>query len=177
MLVALGRFIIRRMVSMRALSLIAFVTLGLSGGCKDDIVDVSQDECASGRKWVGGEKESPLMFPGRDCVACHRGEGPDFVLAGTVYPEAGLNDPNNCLGIEGASVLIEGAGGQMYSLETNEAGNFYLSSSTDLTFPARVTVEYQDATREMVMDVPDGACATCHSAEGSSGAAGRIIVP
>lgn len=163
----MGRFIV----------LLGLAAVTVFTACKEDIVDVSQDECASGRKWVGGNRESPLMHPGHDCVACHRGEGPDFLLAGTVYPDGGLSDANDCLGVEGASILIEGAGGEMYSLETNEAGNFWLSAGTDLTFPARVTVEHGDAIREMVMDLPNGSCATCHSAQGASGAAGRIVIP
>ena len=37
-------------------------------------------------KWTVGDRESPEMHPGRSCIDCHaKGEGPRFLVAGTVY--------------------------------------------------------------------------------------------
>jgi hypothetical protein len=147
--------------------------------CGEDIVDVSTTECASGRKWVGGNSGSSLMRPGHDCIACHdRGDGPSFLVAGTVHPAEGIDDPHDCLGIPGASVLVEDAAGHAFSLETNDAGNFWLArGSGPLTFPLRVELEYDTVMQPMALQPEVGACASCHTAEGLDGALGRIILP
>lgn len=150
-----------------------FAVLAVLGGCQEEYVNVSPDECASGRKWVGGNHGSPTMHPGQDCRECH-----SFAVAGTVYSEAGLHDPSNCAGLEGVSILIEDAAGKMFSLESNEAGNFYLKRSQGpLKFPLTVTAESSDATREMIMPAPNGSCSSCHSESGADGAPGRITLP
>jgi hypothetical protein len=141
-------------------------------GCKGDLIDVPRSECASGRKWDGGNSGSPLMHPGRDCKQCH-----DFVVAGTVYPEEGLNDANDCAGISGVSVLVEDADGKMFSLETNEAGNFYMSrGSGSLRFPLSLSAETPSETRRMATLAGTGACASCHTEAGANAAPGRIVI-
>lgn len=141
--------------------------------CQPDLTDVPTTECASGRKWVGGNNGSPSMHPGRDCKECH-----DFLVAGTVYPEAGLDDPNDCAGLSGVSVLLEDASGKMFSLETNEAGNFWLSRGHGpLDFPLRLHAEAGEERRDMALLADTGRCASCHTAVGANGALGRIIMP
>jgi hypothetical protein len=141
-------------------------------GCQNELVDVPTSECASGRKWDGGNSGSPLMHPGRDCKQCH-----DFVVAGTVYPIEGLNDANDCAGIPGVSVLVEDTAGKMFSLETNEAGNFYLTRRNgSVTFPLTLSAETASETRQMAMQAETGACASCHTEAGANTAAGRIVM-
>lgn len=153
-------------------SVLFAVALASAGACQSEIADVPESECASGRKWVGGNQGSSRMHPGRNCKECH-----DFKVAGTVYPEGGLHDADDCLGIEGVSVLVEDATGRMVSLETNEAGNFYLGRGNSMEFPLRLRAEQGDALREMTMAAETGACASCHTSAGKNGAAGRIIMP
>jgi hypothetical protein len=146
--------------------------------CKAEVEDVPASECASGKRWVGGESESPRMHPGTDCIACHdRGEGPGFAVAGTVYPIEGIADPDDCFGIPGASVLVEDAAGRAFALETNDAGNFYLARSEAPAFPLRIELEYDGLMQAMTMRPAVGACASCHTEEGLGGAIGRIIAP
>jgi hypothetical protein len=111
------------------------------------------------------------MHPGRDCRECH-----SFAVAGTVYEAAGLNDPHDCLGVEGVSVLVEDAVGEMVSLETNEAGNFYLQGGS-LHFPLTLHAERGGEMLSMALQGETGSCASCHTPAGDSGAAGRIIAP
>jgi hypothetical protein len=147
--------------------------------CQTEVADVSTAECASGKKWVGGNSGSSRMHPGRDCIECHdRSDGPNYIVAGTVYPAEGLGDPDGCFGIAGASVLVEDASGRAFALETNDAGNFYLArGSGPLDLPLRVEADYDGTMRPMTLQPEVGACGSCHTAGGLEGAVGRIIVP
>lgn len=158
-------------MSLVRMCLLACVT-SIAGACQPDIADVPTSECASGRKWVGGDNGSSAMHPGRNCKECH-----DFAVAGTVYAESALHDANDCLGVDGVSVVVEDADGRMVALETNEAGNFYLDrGSTALAFPLTLHAEAGDELRAMAMPAETGACGSCHTAAGNDGAPGRIIV-
>ena len=147
--------------------------------CKAEVADVPTSECATGRKWVGGDSGSSLMRPGRDCIACHaRGEGPAFLVAGTVYPADGLSSNDDCFGIAGATVIVEDAAGRSFALETNDAGNFYLTrGGGPIELPLSVELERDGTIQAMTLRPDVGACASCHTAEGSGGAVGRIIAP
>jgi hypothetical protein len=140
------------------------------------IVDAS--ECASGRRWVGGDEESPLMHPGRDCDGCHaqEDEGPRFHVAGTVYAQ--VHEPDDCLGLEGVTVEITDASGRELTLLTNSAGNFYLEAEqTAVDFPISASVSRGEHTIAMTAMQTTGRCATCHTEMGANMAPGRIIVP
>jgi hypothetical protein len=140
--------------------------------------EMATDECASGRKWVGGNEESPLMRPGSDCVGCHRdeGEGPLYLAAGTVY-EA-LDEPDDCYGLEGATVEVTDADGTVWMLTTNAAGNFFIEPGDGpLVFPFTAKVTYDGAELPMATAQSDGNCNTCHTQMGANLAAGRIYVP
>lgn len=145
------------------------------GGPSIDEVPVS--ECASGKKWSGGNAESPLMHPGRDCDGCHRseGEGPRFAVAGTVYSLP--DEPDDCFGVEGVDVEITDATGKVWLLETNEAGNFYLSASAGIEAPYMARVLDGDLERVMATAQTDGQCATCHTQTGANNAPGRVLAP
>ena len=142
------------------------------------VAQVSNDECASGLRWAGGDEESPRMYPGRECVGCHqqRGEGPSYLIAGTVYEM--VHEADDCFGLDGVTVEITDANGSQWSLPTNDAGNFFLSESQGpVAFPYRAAVVMGGNRVEMVTPQSDGRCLTCHTSTGAMGAAGRIMAP
>jgi hypothetical protein len=134
----------------------------------------SSDKCASGTLWVGGNAESSLMHPGRDCIGCHgSGEGPQFTIAGTVH--ATLTEPDDCFGVPGVTVTVHDANGQSIQMVTNEAGNFF--SRAAVAMPITATLELAGHTNAMTFMPGTAACATCHSTTGANGAPGRIVAP
>jgi hypothetical protein len=150
------------------------LALGFALGCGEDLVEsVPTTVCASGKRWVGESTPNEEMYPGQDCVGCHRViDGPPFMAAGTVY---GLPDPlgarttgSLCFGVEGAHVEITLADGAVLETTTNRAGNFYFEGFPDsLLTPFRVDVEYTlpdgRLTRQSMKTEPSyGGCARCH---------------
>jgi hypothetical protein len=117
------------------------------------------------------------MNPGTACIACHAsGEGPLFVLAGTVYSSA--NEADNCGGAStGLTVVITDANGAVTNLTPNELGNFYLERATvALPFTAKV-VNAAGMERAMAAAQMSGDCNSCHTQSGAQGAPGRIMAP
>jgi hypothetical protein len=56
--------------------------------------------CTSGKTWTLGDRGSSLMHPGDTCITCHTANGgPDFTIAGTVFPSG--HEPTNCNGAAG----------------------------------------------------------------------------
>lgn len=146
----------------------------VSFACADELVeDVPTDVCASGKRWAGELTPSEEMFPGRDCVGCHKSEGgPELLAGGTVY---GLVDRtgtrtvlNDCFGVEGARVTITTGDGQRLQTLTNRAGNFYFEGrESSMVTPFNVVVEYDFAdgrrSRQAMVSSPSyGGCARCH---------------
>jgi len=130
----------------------------------------------AGVKWVGGNRESPLMNPGLACIDCHsRGEGPRFPVAGTVYSNFGEKDLD--FGVEGAYVLITDSKGQVLKLPTNKAGNFFAARSAVLAFPITAKVSFNGKERAMYSPQATGDCNRCHGAKGVNGAPGRVAIP
>jgi hypothetical protein len=157
-------------------------------GCEDLFEDEDDDDpqgavvdvgvCLSGLQWQGGNEESPLMRPGGDCIACHKAEdeGPTFAIAGTVF-EA-LDEADDCFGVGGVTVELTGSDGQVVTLSTNDAGNFFLKANKfTLTMPYTARVLVGDKERIMATPQNDGNCASCHQTVGAEGAPGRIIAP
>jgi hypothetical protein len=151
-------------------------------GCGDDsgeLKTVSTSVCSSGKRWEGGDEGSALMHPGSDCIKCHteRGEGPSFVLAGTVHSQ--VAEADECAGVAGAQVQITDANQKAYTLTTNEAGNFFLETrgNTGFAFPYTARVTYQGRESAMTTAPSTGQCASCHTPQGLSGAPGRIVAP
>lgn len=150
----------------------ALVSCGV--GCEDDAPEV----CSTGSTWTEGEDGSPLMQPGGNCIQCHaeEGEGPLFVLAGTVMNA--FDDDTNCNGVEGVTVQITGADGQIVELTSNSAGNFFLRASEgSVAKPYTAKLIYEGKERPMGTPQSEGACASCHTPEGANGAPGRIVAP
>jgi hypothetical protein len=135
---------------------------------------VASDLCLSGQRWAGGNAESPSMHPGLDCIGCHSaGEGPRFVIAGTVH--GSFNEPDDCTGVPGVAVTITDVNGQTVSMTTNSAGNFY--SPASLTMPITARLQFDGRERTMVTQQSTGACASCHTETGTNNAPGRILAP
>ncbi|HTV24917.1 MAG TPA: hypothetical protein VMG12_39765 [Polyangiaceae bacterium] len=152
--------------------LIAVAVIGSVLACGGTTESVSRDVCVSGTRWTGGSSSDPEMSPGRDCLACHvENDGPPLVAAGTVYAVADNTSQieNDCFGLEGVSVELEGADGRLFQTTTNRAGNFYFDGyPVDLVKPyvARLSYTAPDGrvvSPQMVVTEPYyGGCAHCH---------------
>ena len=157
-------------------SAVLALTLACGGAVPGQTVQtVDKTECSSGKKWVGGDHESELMHPGGDCIGCHtdNGEGPKFTVAGTVYASA--HEADDCFGVAGAQVEITDNNGTVTTLTTNEAGNFH--TDVAMTFPYKVRVLANGGENRMSASQNTGRCASCHTAEGTGGAPGRVQIP
>lgn len=148
----------------------------------DDKYIKPDPKCLSGYRWIGDDDEdSPLMMPGSDCISCHRPEiddddAPVFALAGTVY--GALHEPDDCLGLQGATVRITDAMGKRTDFVSNRAGNFYVKAkSARFALPFTAELVYQGRTRKMMGARCETSCNTCHTAAGDNGAPGRILAP
>ena len=117
---------------------------------------------------------SPIMFPGSNCLSCHQAGGAAdsriWTLAGTVF-----NDPQATVreGVENAQVLVTDTAGKELTLLTNLAGNFYTAEA--LTFPVQVSVQKGNTRIGMDGHPAIGACYTCHNDPRSNEAIGRIF--
>jgi hypothetical protein len=145
-----------------------------SAACDQDLVeDVPTEVCASGKRWVGDLTPNEEMFPGRDCVGCHKEyDGPELMAGGTIYglqdPEGARTTESDCFGIEGARVTLTTGDGQMLQTLTNRAGNFYFEGrESALVKPFSAVVEYTlpdgRLSRQPMGSSPSyGGCARCH---------------
>lgn len=145
-----------------------------SAGCNDELMEeVPTDVCASGKRWAGDFTGNEEMYPGSDCVTCHRTvDGPPLMVAGTVYgtpdPEGARTTAPGCYGVEGARVTITTADGATLEATTNRAGNFYFEGDWQaLPTPYSVEVEYTlpngRLTRQAMATLPSyGGCGRCH---------------
>lgn len=140
--------------------------------CGGTTESVSRDVCVSGTRWIGENTSDPEMSPGSDCLGCHaENDGPPLVAAGTVYALANNASQieNDCFGLEGVEVELEGADGTILSTTTNRAGNFYFDGyPIDLPKPyvARLRYTTDDGrliSPQMIVTQPYyGGCARCH---------------
>ncbi len=133
--------------------------------------------CTSNSFWMRGENDR--MRPGEACIACHtsEGEGPRYAIAGTLFPTG--HEPDDCNGLPGdpggLKVIITDANGQEHELSPNSVGNFFLSGNLATPYTAKVVSNAGE--RLMLTPQQDGDCNKCHTAEGTSGAPGRVVVP
>ena len=161
----------RKLWSVAALGSAALIP---SLGCNDVLVeDVPPDVCVSGKRWVGGDRGSPNMYPGRDCVGCHKDhDAPELVLGGTFYDTLTAQS-EDCFGVEGVRVTIIAGDDQRYETYTNESGNFWFAArDTDIALPiigvevlARNRFTGADERPGMITAPTYGGCARCHGAE------------
>jgi hypothetical protein len=136
--------------------------------------------CTSGTYWTQGNQGSSQMHPGWACINCHRnGDGPNFAIAGTVYPTG--HEYDDCYGsaASGAVVVVTDSAGTSRSFTANSAGNFSGSDPTGVfpTFPITATVNFKGKVRAMATPVNSGDCNTCHTEAGINAAPGRIALP
>jgi len=140
--------------------------------------------CVSGKKWTGGDRESPSMHPGGACISCHvtkrvnPADAPSS-LGGTVYSSAHETDDCNAVSadVSGAVVVVTGADGKVFNLTVNSVGNFYTLSKVATPYSAKVVKGGKE--RVMVGKQTSGDCNTCHTVDGAGDpkAPGRIILP
>jgi hypothetical protein len=128
----------------------------------------SSSECATGVHWAAGDMGHPEMHPGGDCVGCHVEHGaPPLALGGTVYHVAEYQE-EDCYGVEGVTVQITDAKQQVFTLESNRAGNFYLEGDPSIVSkPFSVVIhgwafDGTPTTLPMVTKPETGDCGQCH---------------
>lgn len=147
--------------------------------CNDlTVEEVPEDVCLSGKRWIGGKRGSPNMYPGRDCVGCHRdNDGPELIFGGTLYgfvealeTRGQFQSGEDCFGVgEGFTVTLTAADGQVFEAETNEAGNFFVEGKqSDVVMPFRVEIDWvtpdgQPADADMARRPSYGGCGRCHN--------------
>ena len=142
------------------------------------ISTTSDPSCiSSGTRWTGGNSGSTAMNPGMDCIGCHgNGHGPRYAVAGTVYSDGA--DADTCDGVGSVSVELKSVDtGETVTATSNSAGNFYLN--TNQMFAGKYTARVIANGKVRAMNTPQasGACNSCHTATGSGGAPGRVIMP
>ncbi len=101
-------------------------------------------------------------FPGEDCVSCHRqaGGAPPFTIGGTLF-----TDEEGTAGAAGATIVVDDAYGNRFTMVTETNGNFY--SIDPISFPVRTYLAVCPDVIPMLSDVPQtsASCnaASCHS--------------
>jgi hypothetical protein len=155
------------------------LALALLCACKDDSEAVSTDICASGRRWIGGSTGNVEMSPGTECLGCHLAkDGPQLMAAGTVYgvPDNASQIENDCYGLEGVAVEIEGGDGRVWKTTSNRAGNFFFDGEPNWLVKPYVarfrytTADGKVAEPQMVLALPTyGGCARCHGSRAEDG--------
>ena len=140
--------------------------------------------CASGSYLFLGSDTNPPehMYPGQACISCHQapsGENPPvWGYMGTVFTaphEKDLCAPN--LTTSATIEILREDGTLVVRLPVNAGGNFMGSAPgvAPATYKARVVTSA--GTRTMATAQTNGDCNSCHTAEGTSGAPGRIYLP
>ncbi|MBL8740237.1 MAG: hypothetical protein JNK04_04055, partial [Myxococcales bacterium] len=155
------------------------------GSCGTD-PGVVEIKCSSGQFYSSGGEEdegSKDMAPGQACIKCHstpneegETEGPRFRFAGTAYPTP--HEPDDCIatGVGGAIVVVTDANGNSLEATVRGGGNFFIEG-TPLAMPVTAEIRRGDKVLKMKDPVMSADCNTCHTAEGSEGASGRIFPP
>ena len=134
--------------------------------------------CTMGKSTVTNGSQN--MRPGEACIACHvANSGPFLKLAGTVYPTAHESDDCKGSNVATASIIVTDANNRSLTMHPNSAGNFD-STNPNVALPYTVQLTYQGRERDMtglVTAPTDGDCNGCHTADGTNGAPGRIMLP
>ena len=73
-------------------------------------------------------------------------------------------------------MVVTDAAGKIFTAEVNPGGNFLLEEAR-FTYPYQAKVVFQGRERKMDAAQQIGDCNSCHTAAGSSGAPGRIVLP
>jgi hypothetical protein len=131
--------------------------------------------CTSKKLWNNGNEGSSQMRPGGACITCHSKQGgPNYVVAGTVYPTA--HEPNDCNGVTGnLTVVVTDKNGVTKTIPVNGVGNFSLNGQLAAPFKVKITNGAKE--RAMIGSLTAGDCNSCHTATGVNGAPGRVMAP
>jgi len=138
---------------------------------------VHEDEVQALGPEAPGVPPGPLHRPGQPCVTCHGGSGPgsqQLAIGGTVYAVQGESAP-----AVGAVVQIEDIDGHFWTVQTNEAGNFFVTTAEwQPHYPVgSIQVTLGDVTQSMFTHVGrDGSCADCHQATPGPTSPGPIYI-
>jgi mono/diheme cytochrome c family protein len=143
-----------------------------------------------GRKWqpvptghLAGKDNGPgeaIHHPGEDCGICHtpggRAGNRVWTMSGTVYDSRAARTP-----LAGAEVIFQNISGQVFSMTTNELGNFWTdkpffnnpNNSNSANWNYKAWVRYGDSVRPMPSIAPVGggrmSCSMHHAGMGSRG--------
>jgi hypothetical protein len=155
-----------------ALILVAVTAIGACDPVGDDAIAALGPE-------MPGVRRGPLHRPGQPCLLCHDGSfgaPPAFSVAGTIYAT-----PSSPIGLEGATVaLTDSTGSQYTTMETNAAGNFYVTPDQwNPVFPLSTVAVTSIAAGFAVMQSDigrDGACASCHFNPAGSASPGQVCI-
>lgn len=131
---------------------------------------------------LGGEapgvSPGPLHRPGQPCLVCHGSEGPSshsFAIAGTVYATQGQTAPD-----PGVQVFLEDSTGSIVSINTNEAGNFYIPTGEwSPLYPIWVPQIQMGQSMPQSMQTHvarAGSCADCHTLTASATSPGPVYM-
>jgi hypothetical protein len=132
--------------------------------------------CAIGMAGPLGLVPAATMAPGSACITCHAATNAGTLhVAGTVYTAA--HEPDGCLGVPDAKVVITDAQGAQHTLDVNSSGNFVDGTLLGFSTPMQVTVTRNGQSRPMIGPVTNGDCNSCHNAAGANSAPGRIMAP
>lgn len=158
-------------------------TDGGGGGGGSDAGDAGS-VCTSNVRWTMGNAKSPLMHPGAACNKCHQVlGGPNLAFAGTIYPT--LHEPDDCNGKAPPpqlQVVVTDSRNKTFSMNVNEAGNFFIRAAEAGRIRAPFTARVVEANnpnkvRRMLGRVTSGDCNNCHTQAGAFGTPGRILTP
>jgi hypothetical protein len=145
---------------------------GGGGSTSTEDCDPSWEDAGPDNRDRDQEDREEKMYPGSDCMACHDaggigveyddGEVEDlFTIAGTLF-----DDVDGIESLQGASVIVTGDDGQVVTMTTNSAGNFFTERSVRL--PATTVVEHGGVIREMFSSFDAPGCNSCHACDGEA---------
>ena len=127
-----------------ALSGLSLAALGAAPlGCGNPAVDSRIEALGEENPNV---PPSEFHRPGQPCVLCHsvyEAAEPEITVGGTIFASPAKNPGELPTAVEGAEISLVDAEGEVKSVTTNCAGNFFLTKEQwNPSFPLRVEVRY-----------------------------------
>jgi len=166
-----ARVVIGRLSGWRGVAVSAVAALGLMS-CGDPVTD---DAIAALGPEAADVPPGPLHRPGQPCLLCHRdgGQAPAFTLAGTVVANVTSEVP-----VAGVSILVVDAANTRFTMLSNCAGNFFVTSQEYAPhYPVWFSV--RDGAIQRDMQSPayrEGSCGACHTRPVSPSSPGPVYV-
>jgi hypothetical protein len=124
--------------------------------------------------------------PGQPCVLCHstyEAAEPEISVGGTIFATPAKTADQLPVAVEGATITLIDAEGEVRTATTNCAGNFFLRKDEwNPSFPLRVEVSYPAPGGGTKPAPPmssrvsrDGSCAGCHFGPPNQGTPGYVF--